>query len=425
MPYLPKPKNKGKRTSLMPVWMNKKGKSNKSEEPLKLENNIPEVNEEKSENLNRKYPNYNNEDINNSQAYEKVTYKNTTTRSVERVTPDGEYNKAVETNEQVEERIKYGNTKGTFEYDRVDIIGRKNALDIDPIEEKEVTQLEIIEPSSKKLLTDNLNSYSYGSSLKLVKQDGMLLKNIENQTRELCLEAVKQNGLAIQFAQHQNEMIYLSAVSQNGLSLKYIRNQTPTVCLKAVKQNHLAFAYVKNKTEDVCNEVVKVNGLALELIKIQTPQMCINAINQNPFALEFVIDQTPMICEEAIYRSGLTLEFVRDKTPDLCLLALQQSAQAIRYIPSSILSQSLDLSNYVFVCVGSRSIVPSIPEIRGLKRISLSPNDTGYNIMNALLYNDTPTNFVVQKEGYVDDNFVEDLKFHNHFVVVVGHKRTL
>lgn len=341
MPYLPKPKNNGKRTSLVPTWMNKKNRSkaNQLQEESSLDDNI--------------------------QVYEKVTYKNTTTRSIERVSPDGEYNKAIETNEQVEERIKFGNTQNIYDTPKDNIVDNKSS--------------------------------NYRNSLQLVRKDGMLLRDIQNQTKEICLEAVKQNGLALKYVKYQNELI----------------------CLTAINQNHLAFSYVKDKNENLCNEVVKVNGLALELIKNQTPQICKNAIRQNPFSLQFVINQTDELCQEALYKSGLALEYVKNKTKELCLLALDQSSLAIRYIPVSLLSESLDLSNYVFVCVNSRSLVPSIPEIRGLKRINLSTNDTGYNIMNTLKYNDIPTNFVVQKEGYVDDNFVKDLKSRNHFVVVV------
>lgn len=464
MPYLPKPKNNGKRTSLVPTWINKKNKS-KSNEQLKLEDNVLEVNEEKSNNLNTQYSKYDNNSINNSQPYEKITYKNTTTKSIERVTSDGEYNKAVETNEQVEERIKYGNIKNSFD-NHLD-----NVIDLQPVEEIELTPLEPVEVKPKKLLQNNMISSNYSGYLKQVRQNGLYLKNIDNQTKELCLEAVKQNGLALQYAKFQNDFICLTAINenilafkyiknkthminlkavqidgllikeidesnqtediklasvrQNGFSLKYIRNQTPRICIEAVKQNPLAFNYVKDKTDDICEEVVKQNGLALQFIKNQNTKICTNAIRQNPYSLEYVINQTDELCEEALLKSGLALQYVRNKTKNLCLLALQQSSQAIRFIPSSLLSDSLDLSDYVFIYINSKAIVPSIPELKGLKRINLPINDTGFNIMNTLKYNNIPTNFVVQKEGYVDDDFVDDLKLHNHCVVVLEQKKIL
>ncbi|MGL5312651.1 MAG: hypothetical protein ACRC92_05355, partial [Peptostreptococcaceae bacterium] len=282
-----------------------------------------------------------------------------------------------------------------------------------------------------------------------VKQNGLALQYAKYQNELICLAAINENISAYKYITNktpklnlraiqidptlikemdiydQTEEVMLATISQNGLLLKYIRNQTPKICMEAINQNHLAFSYVKDKNENICNEIVKVNGLALELIKNQTPEICKNAIRQNPFSLQFVINQTDELCEEALYRSGLALEYVKNKTKKLCLLALEQSSLAIRHVPVSLLSESLDLSNYVFVCVNSRSLIPSIPEIRGLKRINLSTNDNGYNIMNTLKYNDIPTNFVVQKEGYVDDNFVEDLKSRNHFVVVVDPNRII
>ena len=35
--------------------------------------------------------------------------------------------------------------------------------------------------------------------LELVKEDGLQLQYIRNQTDELCMAAVKQNGLALQY----------------------------------------------------------------------------------------------------------------------------------------------------------------------------------------------------------------------------------
>ncbi|MGL5314588.1 MAG: DUF4116 domain-containing protein, partial [Peptostreptococcaceae bacterium] len=237
MPYLPKPKNNGKRTSLVPTWMNKKNKSkaNQLQEESLLNDNVPEINNKKTDNLNKQYSKYNNEVANNSQAYEKVTYKNTTTRSVERISPDGEYNKAIETNEQVEERIKFGNTQNTYDAPRNTAVdNQSNFIDLEPIAEKEVIPLEVIEPTPRKLLIGDNNSSSNGNSLRLVRKDGMLLKDIQNQTKEICLEAVKQNGLALQYAKYQNELICLAAINENISAYKYITNKTPKLNLRAI-----------------------------------------------------------------------------------------------------------------------------------------------------------------------------------------------
>ena len=65
----------------------------------------------------------------------------------------------------------------------------------------------------------------------------------------------------------------LEAVKQNGLALYYIKEQTPEICLEAVKHNGLALYYVKKQTKEICLEAVKQNGYALKYVKEQTPEL--------------------------------------------------------------------------------------------------------------------------------------------------------
>lgn len=379
---------KNKRTSLVPTWMSKKNKSkaNKEKEQAKLADNIPDTIQDKENNSNDKTSKI--EFINNTQPYEKITLRNTTTRSIERIDPDGFYTNAVETKENIEEKIIYTNKKSTFNKD--------DAIDINPTENNKFPKENKLNHNLKKYLPQkNLES----TNLKAVKNNGLLIKEIDRD--------------------EQTEEVALAAVSQNGLSLKYIRNQTHNICIRAIRQNYLAFNYVRNKNEHICREAVNINGLTLEFIKNQTPKICLDAVKQNPFALEFVIEQTYEICEAALFRNGLALEFVKDKTIELCLLALSQNSQSIKYIPISLISGSLDFSDYVFVCTGSKSIVPFIPKIRGLNRINLPYNENNFCLLNTLKYNNKPINFVLERIGFIDDEFIYELKENNHFVLVL------
>lgn len=50
---------------------------------------------------------------------------------------------------------------------------------------------------------------------------------------------------------------YLEAVKQNGLALEYIENQTDEICMEAVKQNCWALQFVKNQTHKIILEASK------------------------------------------------------------------------------------------------------------------------------------------------------------------------
>ena len=63
----------------------------------------------------------------------------------------------------------------------------------------------------------------------------------------------------------------LMAVKQYGLALEYVKEQTPEICLEAVKQNGHALQYVEEQTSEMCLEAVKIDGQALRFVKEQTP----------------------------------------------------------------------------------------------------------------------------------------------------------
>lgn len=63
----------------------------------------------------------------------------------------------------------------------------------------------------------------------------------------------------------EENMTELEKVKQNGLNLKYVKEQTPEICLAAVQENGLALEYVKEQTPEICLAAVKRSGCALIL----------------------------------------------------------------------------------------------------------------------------------------------------------------
>ncbi len=68
--------------------------------------------------------------------------------------------------------------------------------------------------------------------LEAVQMDGSALKNIrqELQTPEICLTAVKQNGMALKYVKEQTIEICLAAVKKNSYALRYVM-----LCIKLPK----------------------------------------------------------------------------------------------------------------------------------------------------------------------------------------------
>ncbi len=195
---------------------------------------------------------------------------------------------------------------------------------------------------------------SYDFYLNAIRHDWTLLKDIEDQTEELCLIAVEQNAFALQYAKDQTHKICMKAiqkdafaiqcvkeqtpelcmfaVKQNGSMLKYVKEQTPEICMEAVKQSKWNFDYVKEQTPEICMEVIKQDGHTLKHVKEQTHELCLEAVKQSGLALRFVKEQTPEICMEAVKRYGRALEYVKEQTPEICLEAVKRDGSSLRYV---------------------------------------------------------------------------------------------
>jgi hypothetical protein len=120
---------------------------------------------------------------------------------------------------------------------------------------------------------DNMISSDLCMTLNAVKQNGMILQYVKNQTYDICMEAVKQTGLALQYVKNQTEENCMEAIKQNIWALEYVNNQTEDMCMKAVKKDGLVLQFVKNQTEAICMKAVKQNSMAFKYVKIETDML--------------------------------------------------------------------------------------------------------------------------------------------------------
>ena len=131
----------------------------------------------------------------------------------------------------------------------------------------------------------------------------------------------------------------LRSVKQKGIMLQYVKDQSLEICLEAVKQNYDALQYVKDQSLEICLEAIKQNSYALQYVKDQTPELCIESVKQNGCALRFVEDQTSEICLEAVKQNGCALQYVKDQTFKICLEAVKQNSCALQYVDDSLYAE--------------------------------------------------------------------------------------
>jgi len=61
--------------------------------------------------------------------------------------------------------------------------------------------------------------------LKAVKLDGLNLRDIKNQTEEICLTAIEQNPYALCFVKSQTVKICSAAVEKDDFTIVYVNNE--------------------------------------------------------------------------------------------------------------------------------------------------------------------------------------------------------
>ena len=97
----------------------------------------------------------------------------------------------------------------------------------------------------------------------------------------------------------QNVQLCEYFVKQKGLALKYVNEQTEEICKLAVQKDGLALQFVNNQTEEICKLAVQQNGRALQFVNNQTEEICELAIQD-------------VQCESLTY--SLTIKYIKDQT---------------------------------------------------------------------------------------------------------------
>lgn len=155
----------------------------------------------------------------------------------------------------------------------------------------------------------------------------MYLKNIENQTKDICLAAVKQNGYALIYVKNQTEEICLAAVQKTGLALKYVKEQTHKICLAAINENVSALEYVREQNFEICMEAIKLNIHALMHIRNISAE----------------------IAEEAVKINGTALQYIPYPSFEISKIAVKQNIYSIKYVKSKFLNEICHSLNILYL----------------------------------------------------------------------------
>lgn len=147
---------------------------------------------------------------------------------------------------------------------------------------------------------------------------------------------------------NRKNTIDVEMIKSNPCNLKDIENQTEQLCITAVKLNGNALKYVKVQTPDIVKYAVETTGTAIKYVlpELITLELCINAIEKNAWAFEYLTDyQTPELCMMAVLKEPLNIRFVKELTGVLCEKAVELNGFALKFIPKELQSEKMCITS--------------------------------------------------------------------------------
>lgn len=198
---------------------------------------------------------------------------------------------------------------------------------------------------------------------------------------QITLDMIRNNGLLLEYLTEQTEELCELAILSNWMSLRFVINQTERLCILAIQQDLRALYSVNNKTPNICQAVLSVNGLMLHHVKTWIKAFPLQvrkrlwkvAVIQNGLALLYIPKKyrNREIHELALRSNGLALKFVEMKkqTQAFCLIAVEQNRAAFHCIANQGWKNSIRL-RYSDIPPFSNLPLPTVP----IQALNVEPN---------------------------------------------------
>lgn len=160
------------------------------------------------------------------------------------------------------------------------------------------------------------------------------LKDIEEQTEELCLKVVSRHAHQLVDVKEPTEAICLAAVRKNGLVLNYVplELRTPTVCETAVSKHGMAIRFVPHPTEALKHLAVQNMGCALQCISNPTDSIQYEAVKQDGYAIQYIDQPTRRHQLEAIKQNPRATKYISDLTEEMWWEVATRSEDFLKYL---------------------------------------------------------------------------------------------
>ena len=172
----------------------------------------------------------------------------------------------------------------------------------------------------------SLYGITEAEQLEAIKQNGFIVKLIENPTEEMKLEAVKSRGTVIQHIKNPTEEMKLEAVKEDGLAILFIPMSTEEMKLEAIKENASAIQYLKNPSEEMQLEALKQNEYTIQYIKNPTEAVQLGAMKEDGFAIKYIDNPSEAVQMEAVKSHKDAIKYIDNPSEAVKEMANKKAA---------------------------------------------------------------------------------------------------
>ncbi|PLY08031.1 MAG: hypothetical protein C0625_03535 [Arcobacter sp.] len=215
-----------------------------------------------------------------------------------------------------------------------------NIYDIKKLSEDEIIKFSLKNPKVFDYI--RINKYSKKFKKSALKNNGLLIKDINYQSEELQLIAVTQNPDAVKLIKKPTKKTIHKALSLDGNLINKIYPLASTITLfEAIQNNKSLWANLKDtskidsKTADIA---LKQKGTSLKMLQSKDIKEQLEAIKKAPWGIRFLKDQPRELCLEAIRLEPALIIVIKNPSEELQVEVVKQDANSLIYLknPSEV-----------------------------------------------------------------------------------------
>lgn len=167
--------------------------------------------------------------------------------------------------------------------------------------------------------------------LKQVKENPMLLENIDNPSRDIIIAAIKKNGIAIKFIENQDFEMRRIAIESNPLSIEYMDNLEEELQVLAVKLLWNSIKLIKNPSYKVKKEAVSTKGWAIQYVENPEEELCLLAVTEEYDAIKYIENPSEEVQLKAVEKSWNAIKYIKNPSLEVRRKAVIEDEEAIHF----------------------------------------------------------------------------------------------